>query len=97
MAQSSNRLETPNRPLRALIHDRHVQVHVENAEFIRGYPDCPERTEEAEQYVRLVMREFTVGTLTDQERARILAILEFAVPPLPAYLANPDPPPWTSG
>lgn len=96
MAQSSNRPETQNRPLRALLHERHVQNHADSAEFIRTYPDCPERAEEAERYVRLVMREFTIGTLTDQERARILAVLAFAIPPLPEYLANPDPPPWTS-
>lgn len=96
MAQSPNQPRPATESLRELLHERHVQCRVDAAELIRDYPDCPERTAEAEQHVRQVMLEFTVGAITDEERTRILAILAFAVPPLPAYLANPDPPLWTA-
>jgi hypothetical protein len=97
MAESSNVLRPGNDSLRGLLHERHVQARVDAAELIRDYPDCLERTAEAERHVRQVMLEFTVGDITDDERSRILEILEFAVPPLPAYLANPDLPPWSAG
>jgi hypothetical protein len=39
------------------------------------------------------MLDFAVGAISDEERSRILEILAFAIPPLPAYLASPDPAP----
>ena len=80
-------------PLRSLLRDRHVQHFLAAAEFIRDYPDCPDRTAEAERYVRQAMLDFAVGAISDDERRGILEILAFAIPPLPAYLANPDPTP----
>lgn len=91
--QSTNE-QPPAGPLRSLLRDRQVQERVATAELIRDYPDCPERTTEAERHVRQVMLAFTMGEITDQERAKIIEILAFAVPPLPEYLATPDPPPW---
>ncbi|MEX1096283.1 MAG: hypothetical protein WED34_09555 [Planctomycetales bacterium] len=40
------------------------------------------------------MLAFTLGAITAEERALILEILAFAVPPLPESLADPDRPPW---
>lgn len=97
MAQSPNQPQPADDSLRRLLHEHHVQARVDAAELIRDYPDCPERTAEAEQHVRQIMLEYTVGSITDEERTRILEILAFAVPPLPAYLANPEPPPWIAG
>jgi hypothetical protein len=96
MAQSSHQPGPESSSLRGLLHERSIRAHVDAAELIRDYPDCPERTTEAERHVRQVMLEFTVGAITDEERGRILDILAFAVPPLPEYLAKPDPPPWTA-
>ncbi len=97
-----NRMGSPDQPpaatspLRALLRERRVQAYVANAECIRDYPDCPERTVEAERLIREIMVELSVGTVTDEERGKIFDILSFAVPPLPAYLANPDPAPWSA-
>jgi len=73
-----------------------VQHCLAAAELIRDYPEGADRTAEAERYVRQIMLEFTVGTISDDERSRILAILTFAIPPLPKYLADPDPAPWSA-
>ena len=96
MAQSPNLPQPENDSLRALLHERHVQARVDAAELIRDFSDCAERTVEAERFVREAMLEFTLGRISDDERIRILDILAFAVPPLPACLANPDPPPYTA-
>ena len=97
MAQSPNQPRPANESLRGLLHERHVQARVGSAELIRDFPDCPDRTTEADRFVRETMLEFTLGTITDEERVRILEILSFAVPPLPTYLANPDTPLWVAG
>jgi hypothetical protein len=94
MAESSNQPRAENHSLRGLLREQHVRARIEAAELIRDYPDSPERVAEAERQVRQVMLEFTVGAISDEERNRILEILAFAVPPLPEYLAKPDPPPW---
>lgn len=94
--ETSNDSAADIKPLRRLLHERRVQARAADAEFIRGYPACLERTAEAERFVRDTMLAFTLGTITDDERRRILEILSFAVPPLPEYLANPEPPPWTA-
>ena len=96
MAQSPNQPRPANESLRGLLHQRHAQARVDAAELIRDFPDCPERTAEAERFVREAMLEFTLGTITDEERRKILEILNFAVPLLPSYLANPDPAPWAA-
>lgn len=82
-------------PLRSLLRDRHVQHLLADAELLRDHPDCLDRTAEAERLVRQAMLEFAVGAISDDERSKVLQILAFAIPPLPAYLANPDPPAWT--
>jgi hypothetical protein len=94
MEQSPNQPRPANDSLGGLLHERHVQARISTAELIRDYSDCPERTAEAERFVREAMLEFTLGRITDDERTKILDILAFAVPPLPAYLASPDPPLW---
>ncbi len=96
MAQSPNQSKSANESLRGLLHGRHVQARLDDAELIRNYQDSPERTAEAERFVRATTLEFTLGNITDEERCKILEILAFAVPPLPAYLATPDLPPWTA-
>ena len=97
MAQSPNQPRPANESLRGLLHQRHLQARIDSAELIRDFPDGPERTAEAERFVREAMLESTLGTITDEERATILEILSFAVPPLPTYLANPDTPLWVAG
>lgn len=82
--------QQPETPLHRQLRDRRVVAHIADAEFIRDYPDCPERIEEAERHVRNAMFEFTVGRITDNERKAILQILAFAVPPLPEFLAKSE-------
>lgn len=94
--ESSNAITAGIKPLRRLLEERRVQTRVADAEFIRGFPDCPERMAEAERYIRETMISFTLGAIKHEERTRILEILSFAVPPLPANLARPDPPPWSA-
>lgn len=87
---------SPAQPLRDALRARRVQARIADAEFIRDYPDSPERREEAERHVRDAMYECTLGHITDDERARILHILAFAVPPLPDFLAKSEQAPWSA-
>ena len=69
--ESPNPQSPESSPLRSLLRDRHVQHFLADAEFIRDYLDGPDRTAEAERHVRQAMLEFTVGTITDEERGKI--------------------------
>jgi hypothetical protein len=92
MAQSPNQPRPANDSLREILRARSAHAQIADAELIRDYHVGPERLAEAERFGREAMLEFTLGRITDDERARIFDILAFAVPPLPACLANPDPP-----
>lgn len=89
-------MESPSQPppesssLRSRLRERRVLGLLADAEFIRDHPDSPERTAEAERFVRETMLQFTMGAITDEERARIHELLAFAIPPLPEYLAHGD-------
>jgi len=91
IVESPNPHSPKSSPLRSLLRDRHVQHFLADAEFIRDFPDGPERRAEAERYARQVMLDFSVGTITDEERAKLFDILSFAIPPLPGYLTHADP------
>lgn len=76
------------RPLRAILRERRIQSFVATAEFIRDYPDCPERMAEAERFIREIMIEIAPNSITEEERSKIFDVLSFAMPPLPEYLAR---------
>jgi hypothetical protein len=75
-------MDSPN-SLRRLVREREMRARIEVAELIRQHGDSDERKSEAERCVRGAMYDRAIGAITDAERAKIFAILDFAVPPAP--------------
>ena len=96
MDQSRANVPSESNSLRNLLRSRRAKARIEHAELIRDYPECPERTSEAEQFIRETMLEFTLAKIGEEERLKIFEILSFAVPQLPQNLANPEPTPWSA-
>jgi hypothetical protein len=75
----------------AILERLKTEAMLRQAEAIRDYPDCSERTEQARQMIRRVLYESALGTMTNDNRQQILDVLQLARSPCSIEPSQPIP------